>query len=191
MGNLGKILITSFEPFGLTGRFLRKANASADVADEIAEATGDVFDFLRLPVSDASIPQFLAHVEKTKPRGILCLGEDTLARVGDVRVEPYAHDTGVSLNFFKASSARKIESGFVAESLGVPSSRCGIGVHHSNALYKTALEWGRDNGNVPVAFAHIAVIGSRRSQKDEIMDILDWMSCEHHAQPAAALISSL
>lgn len=168
-----KILITSFEPFGLSGRFIRKANASEDVAKLISAAHPDKYDFLSLPVSSKARSVFLHTVAERRPSGVLCMGEN-LVQSGDVRVEPYAIDVAPTLNIMAGAGRRKIRSDFV-RSLDMPADKSSIGVYYCNHLYKAALLWSGYQAGVPVAFAHVAVLGDRNKQLGHISNILERM----------------
>ena len=182
---MGPILITSFEPFGLTGRFLRRANASHDIADMLKpQLPGQGYDFLRLPVSRDAIRILRDHLTQTRPSGILCMGEDLGLRPGTINLEPYAYDTDVHLNPLKSRDViDRIHSDFVRTAMPA-QERSTIGLFHCNAVYREALTWGRDHGNAPAAFIHVSVLGDREAQARNVMDILPLLA--RMAKPAPA-----
>ena len=170
---MNNILITAFDPFGLTGKFLRKANASLDVAFILQSSRHKDCNLLTLPVSAKADNILKEYLGRNKPSAILCMGEDFLMP-NAVNIEPFAYDTGPSFNFIAAARTPKIMSTFL-ECPTQATRLSGIGTYYCNSLYKTALLWAKENGNIPTTFAHIAVIGNRDKQSDKIMTLLDAM----------------
>lgn len=169
----GKILITAFEPFGFSG-LLRDRNASKDIGMLLKDHPD--YDFLLLPVSNDADTILENALNHQRPSGILSLGEDLGMAFNGVRLEPFAYDAPATLNPLGSIGKKTISSAFAQSALPAKSP-CGIGTYHCNSVYKTALQWGRENGDVPVGFAHIAVLGLRETQKEKIDAILDQMRC--------------
>lgn len=182
---MGRILITSFEPFGLSG-LLRQANASHDVATGLKQSlpAGD-YDFLQLPVSDKAHEILQNHLDTHKPDGILCMGEYMGLASGTVNLEPYAHDRAVSHNPLTSTEGIKRISSAFAQSVA-PQNRSSIGLYYCNAIYRQALLWAdAQKQNVPTAFIHVAVLGARDGQVRAVADILDKLK-QNAAPPSAA-----
>lgn len=177
---MSKILVTSFEPFGLTGRFLRRANTSHDIARALQEKLPAAeFTFLQLPVSEKAHEILRAHLEKEKPSAILGLGENMSIMPGHVNLEPYAYDSAVSVNpLAPTSSKERLTSTFVRQV--APHNHSTIGLFYCNAIYRQSLQWAKeqapDNANeIPVAFMHVAVLGHRTTQIAAVKTVLDQM----------------
>ena len=170
---MGRILITSFEPFGLSG-LLRGANASHDVATALkANLPAGDYDFLQLPVSDEAHEIFHNHLDARKPDGILCMGEYMGLAAGTVNLEPYAHDHPVSHNPLTRTDGIKRLSSAFAQSVA-PQNRSSIGLYYCNAIYRQALLWAAAQGKaLPTAFIHVAVLGERDGQVRAVSDVLD------------------
>jgi hypothetical protein len=48
---------------------------------------------------------------------------------------------------------------------------------HCNAVFRAGLKWAAHNDDAPVAFAHVAIIGSRARQTEKTLAILAQMNC--------------
>ncbi len=179
---MGHILITSFEPFGVSG-LLRQANASHDVAMALkANMAAGGYDFLQLPVSDKAHEVLQSHLDTHKPEGLLCMGEAMGLAPGTVNLEPYAHDHAVSHNpLSRTDGIKRIFSAF-AQSVA-PQNHSSIGLYYCNAIYRQALLWAdAQEKAVPTAFIHVAVLGDRGRQVRAVSDVLDKLA--HHAAAA-------
>ena len=172
-----KILITAFEPFGLTGAFLRKANASLDVMTRLQAALPeDQYDFLTLPVADDAADLLRDHLDRTQPEGVLCLGELLTLKPGSVNLEPYAHDLGATLNpLAPLMGAEILKSAFAESAAPMKKMTSTIGAYHCNNIYKTALQWSGANQDVPAAFMHVAVLGDRDRQSAAVLETVQAM----------------
>ncbi|HEY0901550.1 MAG TPA: hypothetical protein VGD95_05450 [Micavibrio sp.] len=180
---MNRILITSFEPFGLSGRFLRRANAAHDIAAVLQERLPATdFSFLRLPVSDRAHGLLQEHLEQEKPAAILGLGENLSMLPGQVNLEPYAYDRDASLNPFAGSGGTRISSDFVRQVS--PHGHSTIGAFFCNAIYRQSLLWAQDqhatrhdekSPRIPVAFMHVAVLGKRDRQLAAVSAVLEDM----------------
>lgn len=182
---MNKILITAFMPFGLTGKFLRRANASLDVACVIQSSAHKDCDLLTLPVSAHADDILKEYLERNKPSAILCMGEDFLMP-NAVNIEPFAYGTAPTFNFMAAAYAPKIMSTFLEEDQPAPRFS-GIGTYYCNSLYKTALLWAKENGNTPTTFAHIAVIGNRDRQSEKLITLIEAMKKRISSEPKETL----
>ena len=180
---MGRILITSFEPFGVSG-LLRQANASHDVAMALKANTGGGYDFLQLPVSDKAHDILQNHLDTHKPEGLLCMGEYMGLAPGTVNLEPYAQDRAVSHNpLSRTDGIKRISSAF-AQSVA-PQNSSSIGLYYCNAIYRQALLWAdAQEKTVPTAFIHVAVLGDRGGQVRAVSDVLDKLA--HHAAAAGS-----
>lgn len=191
-----KILITAFEPFGLTGAFLRKANASGEVMGRLqAILPPDQYDFLTLPVSSQSAEIFQRHLKALKPDGVLCLGEHLTLKPGHVQLENYAHDCAVSLNPLTPFMGQRVLSSAFAESIAPLKNKSTIGAYHCNNIYKNALQWSQANDGAPAAFLHVAVFGDRDRQSADVLKVVgamqDFPSSSARRNPAMNAAISL
>jgi pyrrolidone-carboxylate peptidase len=166
-----RILITAFEPFGFSG-WLRQRNGSKDVLDLVKNQ--DNCDFLILPVSNNADRLLEETLATMRPSGILSMGEDMGMLPSSIHLEPFAYDTKATLNPL-GCIGKKILSSTFAHAVLPDKSPCGIGTYHCNSIYKTALNWASQNGQMPVGFAHIAVLGDRQIQSQKIKNLLDQM----------------
>lgn len=182
---MSRILVTSFEPFGLVGRFIRRANASHDVALALKAALPAAeYDFLRLPVSDKAHGILAQHLNSRKPAGVLCMGEYGGLASGTVNLEPYAHDHGVSHRPKAGTDGiPRLISPF-AQSVA-PQNSSSIGLYYCNAIYRQVLLWARAQARpVPAAFIHVAVLGDRGGQVRAVSAILDKLKQQAAPPPA-------
>lgn len=188
---MGRILITSFEPFGVSG-LRRGTNASHDVAMALQStlppglAHGDTateYRFLQLPVSDKAHDILQTHLDAYKPDGLLCMGEYLGLTPGAINLEPYALDHPVSHDpLAPTDGIPRILSAF-AQSVA-PQNNASIGLYYCNAIYRQALLWGNAQPQpVPTAFIHVAVRGDRSGQVREIAIILDKLTQHTLAAP--------
>lgn len=184
MSIMSKILITSFLPFGLTGSFIRGANASQDISDLMKKhLQSDNFDFLVLPVSHFAPVLLKAYLDATRPAGVIALGENLGMLPKTVRIEPYSHNREASLNpFGPLLSDDKIISPFVKAAFP-EQKKSSIGTYYCNAVYKTALQWAKTNNSTPTAFVHVPVLGNRHDQASQIYDVVKAM--RHHISQAS------
>ncbi len=161
--------MTSFEPFSLTGRFIRRANASHDVAEILKQQLPAAeYDFLLLPVSDEAHEIFQERLDSMKTDAVLCLGEYLIMPPSAVKVEPYARGRG--FDYFR--NDRTISSSFAQ--IVAPDTRSTIGFHYCNAIYRDALNWAEAQENTtPAAFMHIGILGDRNTQACEVRNVLD------------------
>ena len=190
---MSKILITSFEPFGLTGRFLRRANTAHDIATAIQQRQPDGdFAFLQLPVSPEAHDILAACLEREKPKAILGLGENLSIMPGHVNLEPYAYDSDVSLNPLAPTHKReRLTSAFVRQV--APHNHSTIGLYYCNAIYRQSLQWAKEQADkaqspaeIPVAFMHVAVVGHRATQIAAVRTVLDQMQEALRAEGACS-----
>ncbi len=172
---MSRILITAFEPFGLIGAWVRRANASAQVMSEIEKVNGDSFLYKTLPTTKDAIPELLETLEAEKPSGILSMGEHLLAFPEDIKIEPYAHDTFVSTLPLRHLFKNKVRSDFVSQMDDQLTSSL-IGGYYCNQVYLQSMNWATKNGNVPVAFTHIPVLGDHEEHTDQVISVLQHMS---------------
>lgn len=173
---MSKILVTAFEPFALSG-FLRKANASNDILNLLRADFKDGH-FLKLPVSVEADKLLRTHLDKERPDGILCMGEDLLMLPGVVKLEPFAYDCRPTLNFLAPKQYKNTLASVFAQSVTPTENQSTIGTYYCNSLYKTALQWAAENGAVPVGFTHVSVLGNRKQQSDKVMALLGHMSSQ-------------
>ena len=169
-----RVLLVSFEPFGLSGRFVRKANAGHDLVEILkANLQAQEYESLQLPVSDDAVTFLHRRQEEYKPDAVLCLGEDMGLLPGTIALEPYAYDTCVRYNpFARTGDIPRIMSPF-AQSVA-PGSRSTVGLYYCNAVYRQALLWaGAQVQNVPTAFVHVSVLGDRHKQAHDVMALID------------------
>lgn len=173
-----KILITSFEPFGLISR-LRRKNQSKVVLNLLAEESSKNLDgsngvqyvFATLPVGMRSGKKLQEIIDKEKPDGILSMGEDLSVNPwGSGIVEPYAN-RGIPFTPWH----KKIRSDFVANMPG-KKSRGLMGYTECNQVYKTGLEWAKKNGNKPVAFIHVPALGNPKRTLEGVKNVLAHMA---------------
>ncbi len=187
---MGRILITSFEPFGVSG-LLRQANASHDVATALkVDRPAGEYDFLQLPVSDKAHEILQNHLDTHKPDGVLCMGEYMALAPGTVNLEPYAHDHAVSHNPLTSTNGVKRLSSAFAQSVA-PQNRSSIGLYYCNAIYRQVLLWSdAQEKAVPTAFIHVAVLGDRSGQVREVSDVLDKLTQQSSPSGSAPKVPS-
>lgn len=171
---MSKILITSFEPFGLIGSWVRGNNASKQVMEKLQKEHGNNFTYATFPTSDEGIAQFEACLQKENPTGILSMGEHLLAFPEKVKIEPFANDTSVSVMPLKHLFSDTVTSDFVT-SINEPQDSSLIGGYYCNQIYLRGLNWSKQNGNPPVAFAHIPVLGNHNEHTSQVLGILEKM----------------
>jgi pyrrolidone-carboxylate peptidase len=170
------ILVTAFEPFGLIGKHLRGQNASIDIIDGLAKSGVEGYDSLVLPVSDLA-ETILAERLQVPILGVLCLGEDLALLPSQVLLEPVANDAPLSLLPFSFAKQTTLSSSFVKAAYP-EQKKSGIGRYYCNRIYRTALKWSQCHANTPVAFMHLAVLGSRESQLEKVIGVFNRM--QHH-----------
>ena len=172
---MSKILVTAFEPFGLSGKFFRHSNASQIVAERIQSALPDNYVFEFLPVSDRAEEKMQEILDREQPDGVMSLGEDFIIPSGHVRVEPYAHKKKPSvLPVLFDSPENRLVSDFVSQMNG-GDRKSTIGAYFCNRVYLTALEWGQENGNVPVSFIHVPIMGDKSRHAEQVLDVVGKM----------------
>lgn len=177
-----RTLITAFEPITNS----RRENASQAVLQHLKRRTSrhdsQHYDYLVLPVS-ANAPIILQnYADLIKPEAILSMGEDKILLPNAVRVEPYAHDCDATSNPIKGLFVPRIDSAF-AKSTYPDTKNSTLLSWHCNAVFRAGLRWAEFNGNVPVAFAHVAVLGNRDTQTRKALTILEQL---HQYHPVAA-----
>lgn len=174
-----RILVTAFEPFGLIGSWIRRSNASLDVMESLKIPDLEL-NKLTLPVSDAGVEAFIETLNKTKPDGIISLGEHML--ISDVVLEPYARNVPVSSLPLRAIFGEKVQSAFV-RAWDTGSSKSRIGGYYCNQIYLHGLKWAQENGQIPVAFVHIPVIGDGDKYRQQVENVLGKMKSVLHHTP--------
>lgn len=171
-----RILITAFEPFGLSGR-LRNENASLSVLHRLQHSLSrEDYEYLVLPTSVNAPVLLERYAELTKPQAILSLGEDLTQIPGAVRLEPYAHDREATANPIAGLFVPRLTSAF-AQSVVPNTKNSTLLSWHCNAVFRAGLKWAARNDDVPVAFAHVAIIGNRARQAEKTLAILAQMDC--------------
>ncbi|MGH1377738.1 MAG: hypothetical protein ACRBB3_02855 [Alphaproteobacteria bacterium] len=171
---MSKILITSFEPFGLIGSWVRNNNASKQVMDIVQNSDNADFIYKTLPTSDQAIPQFLDILDKEQPTGILSMGEHLLLPPHNIKLEPFANDTNVSSLPLAHLFSETVTSDFVANQDDNQNSSS-IGSYFCNQIYLQGINWAKENGNIPVAFIHVPVFGDHEKHAQQIKNILQDM----------------
>ena len=177
-----KILITSFEPFGLIGKFARGQNTSQLIMDELRNdhllddhLDDNEFIYITLPVDESAAATLIAVLQEHEPDGIISMGEHMLATPGHVIVEPYAYDVEPSTAPDLCLQFREhIDSAFVQDRSDKPSSSH-IGNYYCNHIYKTGLNWAAENDSIPVAFVHVPVLGNQQVHKEQIQGLIKEM----------------
>lgn len=167
-----KILITAFEPFGLIGSWLRGANASQQILSNIQEKQDCIP--LTLPVSQKGIDTFLETLDQHKPDGLISLGEHMFLPPSQIVTEPYAYDTKTTALPLKCLFSDKVESPFIKEQ-HPDNTKSMIGGYYCNQLYLQGLKWSQNNGNIPVAFIHVPVLGNQGKHTQKITDMMRHM----------------
>lgn len=171
---MSKILITAFEPFGLIGAWFRGENTSQQIMNKIQQTHGEEFLYTTLPTSEEAIPKFLDFLDKEKPAGILSMGEHLLLPPQNIKLEPFAYDTSVSTLPLKQLFAKTITSDFVSN-IDEQHKNSSIGSYYCNQIYLQGMNWAKENGNIPVAFTHIPVLGNHDEHAQQVTDILQKM----------------
>jgi pyrrolidone-carboxylate peptidase len=167
-----RILITAFEPFGLTGKFLGRGNASQDVMDNIMVLDRIRYDFQLLPASREAPVELRQRLKISPPSGVLLMGEDLVKNPLHVKIEPSANAGLVLTSSFAESIA--------------PNNRSTIGHFHCNSVYATALRWSEEvDPKAPVVFVHIPVLGNHLHHTQEVFGILEKMQAHLGEKPAA------
>jgi pyrrolidone-carboxylate peptidase len=169
-----KILVTAFEPFGLSGQ-LRQRNASSDILELLQHEHN--YEFLKLPVAKSGLQILEEKLDTSRPSAILAMGEDLGMLPNGIRLEPFAYDASVTTNPLGHIGKKSVSSPFAKAALP-DNAPCGIGTYYCNGIYKTALDWASRNGNQPVGFIHVAVLGARKTQKKKVAAILDLMKIQ-------------
>lgn len=168
---MAKILITAFEPFGLEGKHVRGANASEQVLDKMRDNLPDDYILAVLPVSDRSEDKLKEILEREKPDGVISMGEDLGQFPSRIKIEPYALDMQRSaLPVLFPNRRSKLMSEF-ALLAGAHPNHSTIGAYSCNRVYLTALKWAQENGNKPVVFTHIPILGNRDSHARQIQNL--------------------
>ena len=168
---MNKILITAFSPFGLSGR-IRDENASLTVLTGLQAALpASHYDYMTLPASSEAPTLLEAHLARTAPAAILSLGEDLTQFPDAVRLEPYAHDCEATANPIAGLFAPRLVSAF-ARSVAPDTKNSTLLAWHCNAVFRACLKWAARHDDVPVAFAHVAVIGNRARQTEKALAIV-------------------
>ncbi|PCI54994.1 MAG: hypothetical protein COB36_09080 [Alphaproteobacteria bacterium] len=181
---MSKILITAFEPFGLIGAWFRSENTSQQLINQIQQTHGEEFLYQTLPTSEEAIPQFLAFLDREKPTGILSMGEHLLLPPQNIKLEPFAYDISISTLPLKQLFAKTITSDFVSN-IDEQHKSSSIGSYYCNQIYLQGMNWAKENGNIPVAFTHIPVLGNHDEHAQQVADILQKM--QHPVQDAPDL----
>lgn len=172
---MNKILITAFEPFGPIGKYVRGENSSEIILEKIKKEHQDDFLFLTLPVSKEGITQMQNALAQHNPIGILSMGEDMLAPPSQVKIEPYAYQADASIiPFLDRTFSGKLQSEFVNH-IGNGQDSSSIGHYYCNDIYRTGLNWAKDNGSPPVAFIHTPVFGDHDRHAQNILKTLNDM----------------
>lgn len=179
---MGKILITAFEPFGLIGSWVRNNNASKQVMDIMRQSNNNDLLYETLPTSDHAIPKFLDILDKEQPTGILSMGEHLLLPPNNIKLEPFAYDTGVNALPLVTLFAKTVTSDF-AKSLSEKNDSSSIGSYFCNQIYLQGLNWSKENGDIPVAFIHIPILGNHEEHAKQITNILQTMKSSAQNTP--------
>ncbi len=109
-----------------------------------------------------------------QPSAILSLGEHLLINPNKVILEPYAHDMGINTLPLSHLFCETVESDFV-QKLEDSATNSHIGGYYCNQVYLQGLNWAKENGDIPVAFLHIPVLGDRQEHKGQVLEIVDKM----------------
>ncbi len=166
-----KILITAFEPYGLSGR-LRGENASLSVLHGLQQRLSrQEYEYLVLPVSENAPIILDRYADLIRPAAILSLGEDLTQLPNAVRIEPYAHDREATSNPIAGLFVPRLVSTF-AQSVRPETKNSTLLSWHCNAVFRAGLKWAAHNENAPVAFAHVAIIGNRARQTEKALEIV-------------------
>lgn len=172
---MAKILLTAFEPFGITGKYLRGKNSSAEIMDGIESKYPNQYDRLILPVSDQAEIALQNHIKNNAPSGVVCMGEHLMLLPGTVRVEPFAHDHPVTAwPHLKMMTKPIVPSKFVQECFPEQNASS-IQRYFCNRVYLAALQLSERGGHFPVAFLHVSVLGNRELQMGKVTNILNKM----------------
>ncbi len=174
---MSKILVTAFEPFGLIGAWLRRSNASMETLEHLKQGGDEHIMGLVLPASDAGMAQFKETLDRVRPAGVISMGEHMLIPSTNVVVEPHAYDMGVTAMPLRHLFSDKVEAPFVKRHEEQSGSSM-IGGYYCNQIYLQGLQWAQENGNVPVAFVHVPVIGSAEKSADQVQNLIQKMKSE-------------
>ena len=193
----GRILVTSFEPFGLIGKFVTGVNASQLVMEALMRGDGlgndlnaggypgdegrgltddnaDQYIFASLPVDDRAAPLLQSILERENPSGVISMGEHMLANPSEIVIEPYAKLVmPSSLPDLGFLFRKHVKSDFVQSLGGKRSSQ--IGNYYCNDVYRTALQWSERTQGAPVAFVHVPVFGDVTVHTEQVRSVLDKM----------------
>lgn len=180
---MNKILITAFEPHGVSGR-LRDENASLSVLHGLqGQVSRQDYEYLVLPVSGNAPYLLEKYADLTKPRAIFSMGEDSIQLPNAVRLEPYAHDCKATSNPIAGLFYPRLHSTF-AQSVSPETKNSTLLSWHCNAVFRAGLKWAARHHDAPVAFVHVGVIGSRARQTEKALALLDKLDRAARRDPA-------
>ncbi|MGN7437607.1 MAG: hypothetical protein ACTHOO_03105 [Alcanivorax sp.] len=171
---MSKILITAFKPFGLIGAWLRQSNASEDVLAALNKHQNETFENLIISASDQGIEAFLEELDRIQPSGIISMGEHMLIPSTNILIEPHAYDTNTTALPLKHLFSDKVESSFATNHASSPTKSM-IGGYYCNQIYLQGLNWAKENGNIPVAFVHVPVLGDPDHKAEQVSALLKSM----------------
>ncbi|WP_424134837.1 hypothetical protein [Roseomonas chloroacetimidivorans] len=148
------ILLTGFAPFGPKG-WLAGTNASQEVLNRVLAQRPKRYHGALLQVGDEGLKAFRALLASQRWSGVFAMGEGGLTSE-HVILEPFANAIErpglVPAGWFNRVEESSFALGAKAEKVGNPGS---MGGYWCNRIHLEALRWARQQGGVPVAFAHI------------------------------------
>jgi pyrrolidone-carboxylate peptidase len=155
------IMVTAFRPFG-PNRLLHGRNSSQLILNELRARAPAGHDYVELDVSAQGIKQLTETLGKSKPKGIVLMGETNFVTSGTIKLEPFAVHAKPAIVGLWDKEAR-VPSKFVEEqfglsadgALGLPTSLTMLDGYYCNAAYLAALTWSKATQGAPVVFIHV------------------------------------
>jgi hypothetical protein len=94
----------------------------------------------------------------------------------NIHIEPYAINSPVQLIPLPALRLVMISdfASYAIKNFG-QEYESKIGTYYCNRIYLWALRWGDSNGNRPVVFVHVPVMGNRNHHAKQIIRLLSLM----------------